>query len=178
MMTVRGVFKLQSLRSLLRGRAWYFRASAVKRVEARQPAVNQQKRFFSLSTVSEANSRSDEKVIVHFINRGNEKLTAVAKEGESLLDVVVNHNLDIDGFGACEGTLACSTCHVIFDKEIFENLDEISDEEMDMLDLAFGLTNTSRLGCQICLKKSLNGITVKVPKEVSDVRKSVEAKEQ
>ncbi|XP_078403538.1 ferredoxin 1b isoform X2 [Cetorhinus maximus] len=177
MMTVRGVFKLQSLCGLLRGRAWCFRASAVKRVEACQPAVNQQKRFFSLSTVSEGN-RSDEKMIVHFFNRANEKLTAVAKEGESLLDVVINHNLDIDGFGACEGTLACSTCHVIFDKEIFENLDEISDEEMDMLDLAFGLTNTSRLGCQICLKKSLNGITVKVPKEVSDLRKSVEAKEQ
>ncbi|XP_048461263.1 moesin-like [Rhincodon typus] len=44
--------------------------------------------------------------------------------------------------GACEGTLACSTCHVIFDKEVFENLDEIADEEMDMLDLAFGLTRT------------------------------------
>ncbi|XP_067903511.1 ferredoxin 1b [Heterodontus francisci] len=178
MMVVRGVFKLQSLCGLLRGRAWYFTGSTVKRDEVCQPAVNQLKRFFSLATVFGANSRSDDKLIVHFINRDNEKLTVVAKEGESLLDVVINHNLDIDGFGACEGTLACSTCHVIFDKEIFENLDEITDEELDMLDLAFGLTNTSRLGCQICLKKSLDGITVKVPKEASDVRKSVDAKEQ
>ncbi|XP_078066475.1 ferredoxin 1b [Mustelus asterias] len=177
MMVVGGAFKLRSLCCLLRGRAWYFRASTVKRVRVCQPAVNQQKRSFSLSPVSEGN-RSAEKVIVHFINRDNEKLTAVAKEGESLLEVVINHNLDIDGFGACEGTLACSTCHVIFDKEIFENLDEITDEEMDMLDLAFGLTKTSRLGCQICLKKSLDGITVKVPKEVSDFRKSIDAKGQ
>ncbi|XP_072361682.1 ferredoxin 1b isoform X2 [Scyliorhinus torazame] len=143
MVVVRGAFKLQSLCCLLRGRAWYFRASTVQRVGICQPAANQQKRPFSLSTVSEGN-RSDEKMIVHFINRDNEKLTAVAKEGESLLDVVINHNLDIDGFGACEGTLACSTCHLIFDKNIFENLDEIADEEMDMLDLAFGLTTTAK----------------------------------
>jgi ferredoxin len=40
------------------------------------------------------------------------------KEGENLLDVVVNNNIDIDGFGACEGTLACSTCHLIFTPEV------------------------------------------------------------
>ncbi|XP_078268141.1 ferredoxin 1b isoform X2 [Rhinoraja longicauda] len=123
-------------------------------------------------------SRSDDKLIVHFITRYNEKLTAVAKEGDSLLDVVTHHNLNIDGFGACEGTLACSTCHIIFDKETFQTLDTITDEELDMLDLAFGLTSTSRLGCQICLKKSLDGITVKIPKDVSDVRKAADAKEQ
>lgn len=44
--------------------------------------------------------------------------------------------------GACEGTLACSTCHLIFEDHIFEKLDAITDEEMDMLDLAYGLTET------------------------------------
>lgn len=44
--------------------------------------------------------------------------------------------------GACEGTLACSTCHLIFDKDTFQKLDAISDEELDMLDLAYGLTDT------------------------------------
>ena len=43
-----------------------------------------------------------------------EKFTVEAKEGDNLLDVVINNDLDIDGFGACEGTLACSTCHLIF----------------------------------------------------------------
>lgn len=44
--------------------------------------------------------------------------------------------------GACEGTLACSTCHLIFEKNTFQKLETISDEELDMLDLAYGLTET------------------------------------
>ncbi|XP_030921907.1 adrenodoxin, mitochondrial [Geospiza fortis] len=117
---------------------------------------------------------SEDKITVHFINRDGDKLTAKGKPGDSLLDVVVNNNLDIDGFGACEGTLACSTCHLIFEDHIFEKLDAITDEEMDMLDLAYGLTETSRLGCQICLKKSMNDMTVRVPEAVADVRQSVD----
>ena len=79
-----------------------------------------------------------------------EKHTVQAKEGDNLLDVVINNDVDIDGFGACEGTLACSTCHLIFTDEDFKKIDEeATDEELDMLDLAFGLTDTSRLGCQV-----------------------------
>ncbi|MGH0167554.1 UNVERIFIED_CONTAM: hypothetical protein FKN15_053105 [Acipenser sinensis] len=118
--------------------------------------------------------RSEDKVTVHFINRDGEKITSEGKIGDSLLDVVVNKNLDIDGFGACEGTLACSTCHLIFDENIFKQLDPITDEEMDMLDLAYGLTETSRLGCQICLSKSMNGMTVSVPEGVADVRQAAD----
>jgi hypothetical protein len=44
--------------------------------------------------------------------------------------------------GACEGSLACSTCHVVVDPAYYEKLDEPTDEENDMLDLAFGLTET------------------------------------
>ncbi|KAM4701460.1 adrenodoxin, mitochondrial [Discoglossus pictus] len=117
---------------------------------------------------------SDDKVTVKFINRDGETLVAQGKVGESLLDVVVEKNIDIDGFGACEGTLACSTCHLIFEDHIFQQLDPITDEEMDMLDLAYGLTDTSRLGCQICLNKSMNGMTVKVPEAVADVRQTVD----
>lgn len=47
-----------------------------------------------------------------------------------------------DVIGACEGSLACSTCHVICDQEHFDKMEEPSDEENDMLDLAFGLTET------------------------------------
>ncbi|KAM8820366.1 adrenodoxin, mitochondrial [Eudromia elegans] len=117
---------------------------------------------------------SEDKITVHFINRDGDKLTAKGKPGDSLLDVVVDNNLDIDGFGACEGTLACSTCHLIFEDHIFEKLDAITDEEMDMLDLAYGLTETSRLGCQICLKKSMNDMTVRVPEAVADARQSID----
>lgn len=85
--------------------------------------------------------------------------------------MVVNNNLDFDGFGACEGTLTCSTCHLIFKPEDYEKLpDKPSDEEADMLDLAYELTDTSRLGCQITLTKDMNGLEVHVPSTINDVR--------
>lgn len=114
---------------------------------------------------------SEENLMVNFINRDGETLTATAREGESLLDVVIRHHLNIEGFGACEGTLACSTCHLIFDQKVFDHLSSITDEEMDMLDLAFGLTDTSRLGCQVCMTKALDGMTARVPTDVADARK-------
>ncbi|CAK6971062.1 adrenodoxin [Scomber scombrus] len=116
--------------------------------------------------------RSDNKVTVHFFNRDGEKITVKGPPGDSLLDVVINEDLDFDGFGACEGTLACSTCHLVFDEEVYKKLGPITDEEMDMLDLAYGLTDTSRLGCQICLTKSLEGMEVRVPESVADIRQS------
>ncbi|XP_013366557.1 PREDICTED: adrenodoxin, mitochondrial [Chinchilla lanigera] len=121
-----------------------------------------------------ARSSSEDKITVHFINRDGEKLTAKGKIGDSLLDVVVENNLDIDGFGACEGTLACSTCHLIFEDHVYEKLDVITDEENDMLDLAYGLTDRSRLGCQICLSKWMDNMTVRVPEAVADARQSVD----
>ncbi|XP_053910334.1 adrenodoxin, mitochondrial [Cuculus canorus] len=152
-------------------RRWLFSASPAA---ATRPGCGTVRaaRLFGLS--SRAALSSDDKITVHFINRDGEKLTAKGKPGDSLLDVVVDNNLDIDGFGACEGTLACSTCHLIFEDHVFEKLDAITDEEMDMLDLAYGLTETSRLGCQICLKKSMDNMTVRVPEAVADVRQSVD----
>ncbi|XP_075690383.1 adrenodoxin-like [Rhinoderma darwinii] len=121
---------------------------------------------------AKSNTRSsEENLTVNFINRDGETLTATAKVGESLLDVVIRHHLNVEGFGACEGTLACSTCHLIFDQKVFDQLSSITDEEMDMLDLAFGLSNTSRLGCQICMTKAINGMTARVPRDVSDARR-------
>lgn len=73
------------------------------------------------------------------------------------------HENDIDLEGACEGSLACSTCHLILEPEYYNKLEEPSDEENDMLDLAFGLTETSRLGCQVKLAPELDGMTVVIP---------------
>ncbi|XP_068211238.1 patatin-like phospholipase domain-containing protein 4 isoform X2 [Palaemon carinicauda] len=70
--------------------------------------------------------------------------TVKGKEGDNLLDVVINNDVDLDGFGACEGTLSCSTCHLIFEKEDFDKIeDPCTDEELDMLDLAYGLSDTT-----------------------------------
>ncbi|KAK6316984.1 hypothetical protein J4Q44_G00123840 [Coregonus suidteri] len=117
---------------------------------------------------SQNNSLSEEKVTIHFINQDGIKTTTAVTEGQTLLDVVVNKNLDMSGFGACEGTLACSTCHLIFDKTFYEKMETMVDEEMDMLDLAYGLTKTSRLGCQVTVQKWMDGMTVQVPQEVRD----------
>lgn len=110
-------------------------------------------------------------VSVTFIKADGTRLPAKGKEGDNLLDIIVDQNVDIDGFGACEGTLACSTCHLIFKKEDFDRIpDEATDEELDMLDLAYGLTDTSRLGCQVCISKDLDGLEVQVPEGVNDQR--------
>ena len=112
-----------------------------------------------------------EDVKVSFILQDGSKLEGKGKEGDNLLDIIVNNDIDIDGFGACEGTLACSTCHVILKQKDFDQLpEEATDEELDMLDLAYGLTDTSRLGCQVCISKELSGIEVQLPEGVNDQR--------
>ena len=84
-----------------------------------------------------------------------------APVGLSVLEIAHRNNIDLEG--ACEGSLACSTCHVVVDSEWFELLQEPTEDEEDMLDLAFGLTHTSRLGCQIIMRDELDGLTVKLP---------------
>ncbi|KAG0012274.1 hypothetical protein BGZ80_000076, partial [Entomortierella chlamydospora] len=98
---------------------------------------------------------------VNFIMQDGEELTVRAHEGESLLDVAWANDIDIEG--ACEASLACSTCHLILDEDSYQKLEDPSDEENDMLDLAFGLTDTSRLGCQVLMNKELDGIVAKIP---------------
>lgn len=106
-----------------------------------------------------------------FIRASGERINAKAKVGDNLLDVIVNNNIDLDGFGACEGTLTCSTCHLIFKPADYERLpDKPGDEELDMLDLAYDLTDTSRLGCQVILTKEMDGLEVTVPATVNDAR--------
>lgn len=96
-----------------------------------------------------------------FILQDGTRKEVEAEEGTSVLDIA--HQNDIDLEGACEGSLACSTCHVIVDPEYFDKLGEASEDEEDMLDLAFGLTHTSRLGCQIKLTSDLDGLVVTLP---------------
>lgn len=92
---------------------------------------------------------------------GKTRKVVDAPLGLSVLEIA--HRNDIDLEGACEGSLACSTCHVIVDPDWFDQLDEPTEEEEDMLDLAFGLTHTSRLGCQIRMTEGLDGLVVTLP---------------
>ena len=66
--------------------------------------------------------------------------------------------------GACEGVCACSTCHLILPQEMYDSLPDPSEDEEDMLDMAYGLTDTSRLGCQVEVKEEMDGVTLEMPK--------------
>ncbi|WOO77277.1 Adrenodoxin, mitochondrial [Vanrija pseudolonga] len=94
-------------------------------------------------------------------SKGNPIKTVEGNEGDDLLSLAHEHDVDLEG--ACERSVACSTCHVILEPEIFDKLPEADDEENDMLDLAFGLEDTSRLGCQVLLTRELDGMTAKLP---------------
>jgi ferredoxin len=96
-----------------------------------------------------------------------ERIMVRAPKGKTVLDAALDHNIDIEG--ACGGELACSTCHVILTKELYESLPKKTEEESDMLDLAWGLTDTSRLCCQIKVSKELEGAIFVVPDETNEV---------
>ncbi|XP_031499098.1 adrenodoxin-like protein 2, mitochondrial isoform X2 [Nymphaea colorata] len=123
-----------------------------------------QKRSFSTSTedCNPGNQQEKKMISVTFVNKDGEEKEVKVPVGMSILEAA--HANDIELEGACEGSLACSTCHVIvMDMEFYNKLDEPVDEENDMLDLAFGLTETSRLGCQIIAKPELDGIRLALP---------------
>ena len=84
-----------------------------------------------------------------------------AEPGQRLLDVAWAAREPLEG--ACEGVMACSTCHVIVDAEDFAKLPPASEEEEDLLDLAAHAARTSRLACQIMLSESLPSLTVRIP---------------
>jgi ferredoxin len=84
-----------------------------------------------------------------------------AKPGQRLLDVAWSAREPLEG--ACEGVMACSTCHVIVDAEDFAKLPAATEEEEDLLDLASDATRTSRLACQIMLTDDLARINVRIP---------------
>jgi 2Fe-2S ferredoxin len=96
-----------------------------------------------------------------FIDADGNRKEVDAPVGLSVLEIAHKNGLDLEG--ACEGSLACSTCHVVVEDKWFAKLSEATEEEEDMLDLAFGLTHTSRLGCQIKMSDELDGLEVSLP---------------
>lgn len=96
-----------------------------------------------------------------FVNADQTETLAAAAVGTSLLEVARAHKVDLEG--ACESSMACSTCHVILDSGIYDKLPQACADEEDMLDLAFGLTPTSRLGCQVKVAEYMEGMKVRLP---------------
>jgi 2Fe-2S ferredoxin len=104
-----------------------------------------------------------------FVERDGTRREVEAPLGLSVLEVAHKYGIDIEG--ACEGSLACSTCHVIVDPSWYSRLAKATEDEEDMLDLAFGLQATSRLGCQIVMTPELDGLVVKLPAGTRNVSK-------
>ena len=106
---------------------------------------------------------------IEFVTSNGETVSAQAEVGDNLLRVAQAAGLPLEG--TCEGQMACSTCHVIVAGEWFDRLEEASEEEEDMLDLAAGVARTSRLSCQIDLTEEMDGLTVTIPAESHDMRR-------
>lgn len=86
-----------------------------------------------------------------------------APVGRHVMQILRDAGYDIEG--ACEGALACATCHVVVDDSWYGKLTPVADDETDMLDFAEGLTATSRLSCQITMADELDGLIVRIPEE-------------
>ncbi len=84
--------------------------------------------------------------------------------GTTIMEAGRDNNMGLEG--TCGGSLSCATCHVIFSDQDFAIVGPPSEDEMDMLDLAFGVSPTSRLGCQIRMNDDLDGISVRVPDDL------------
>ena len=104
---------------------------------------------------------------VTFIKSTGERVEAEAQSGDVLLRVGQAAGMPLEG--TCEGQMACSTCHVLVAKEWFAQLPEASEDEEDMLDLAYGVRPTSRLSCQITLTDALDGMEVTIPADAHDM---------
>lgn len=112
-----------------------------------------------------------EELHVTFIDKDGGKQTFQVAKGDNLLDIAQANDIEMEG--ACGGSCACSTCHVIVqDPELYDKLDEPDDDENDMLDLAFGLTETSRLGCQVKMSPEIDGLVVKLPSMTRNLQAS------
>lgn len=106
-------------------------------------------------------SSSAEVKIRWHLKKSGEEIVTTARVGDNVLRLAQRHEIPLEG--ACEGVTACSTCHCIFEPELFDTLPEASEREEDMLDQAFGLTETSRLGCQLKVDESFDGTLITLP---------------
>jgi ferredoxin len=103
-----------------------------------------------------------------FVNPDDTQTTVAARIGETLLQTAHRTGIEIEG--ACEGVCACSTCHVILSQDLYDKMlaesedGHLGEDEEDMLDMAFGLTHTSRLGCQITVGEVMEGSVITLPK--------------
>ncbi|KAK2744778.1 hypothetical protein FQN55_006534 [Onygenales sp. PD_40] len=138
-------------------------------------ALTQARRRFSSTPVASHGHldppKPGEELNITFIDKEGEEHHFQVSKGDNLLDIAQANDLEMEG--ACGGSCACSTCHVIVeDADLYDKMEEPDDDENDMLDLAFGLTETSRLGCQVKMTKELDGLVVRLPSMTRNMQAS------
>ena len=101
---------------------------------------------------------------ITFINRDGSKQVVDATNGDTVMEAALDAGIDIEA--ACEGSLACATCHLVLDQATYDKLGPVGEDEEDMLDLAFGLTKTSRLSCQIRVSDDVEFAEFTVPEDM------------
>lgn len=104
---------------------------------------------------------ADQIVNITYITKGGQKIPIKGKIGDNVLYLAHRHNIDMEG--ACEASLACTTCHVYVNDNYLDKLPEATEKEDDLLDMAPFLRENSRLGCQIVLQRELDGIELTLP---------------
>ncbi|KAH6861417.1 ferredoxin [Alternaria alternata] len=144
-------------------------------IKATSPSWLRNRRQFSSSPTSRHGHldppRPGEERKVTFIDKDGHATTFEVADGDNLLDIAQANDIEMEG--ACGGSCACSTCHVIVaDEAYYDKMEEPDDDENDMLDLAFGLTETSRLGCQVKMSKELDGLVVRLPSMTRNLQAS------
>ncbi|PVH99275.1 ferredoxin [Periconia macrospinosa] len=137
--------------------------------------MDRSRRRFSTTPVARHNHldppKPGEERKVTFVTKEGDRHTFEVADGDNLLDIALENDIEMEG--ACGGSCACSTCHVIVeDDAMYDKMEEPTDDENDMLDLAFGLTETSRLGCQLKMSKELDGLVVKLPQMTRNMQAS------
>ncbi|KAI9685042.1 MAG: mitochondrial matrix iron-sulfur protein [Bathelium mastoideum] len=145
------------------------------------PSLDRARRAFATTPVARHGHidppKPGEERHVSFIDKQGDEHNFEVSDGGNLLDIAQANDLEMEG--ACGGSCACSTCHVIVeDQKMYDRMEEPTDDENDMLDLAFGLTETSRLGCQIKMSKELDGLRVRLPTMTRNMQASDFAKKE
>lgn len=100
---------------------------------------------------------------VIFVKRDGSEVTIEADAGLSVMEIGRDNGIGLEG--TCGGSLSCATCHVVVDEAWVAKTGSPSADEEDMLDLAFGLEETSRLGCQIRMSDDLDGLKLRLPED-------------
>ncbi|XP_064385853.1 adrenodoxin-like protein 1, mitochondrial [Halichondria panicea] len=132
------------------------------------PPITSDRRIHTSSSVGHGeyeweDPKSPEDIVnITYVDRDGQRLEIQGKVGDNALYLAHRHNIEMEG--ACEASLACTTCHVYINSEHVDRLEEASEEEEDLLDMAPQLRENSRLGCQIVLSKELEGIEIVLPK--------------